>query len=88
MKQSVFIIRNMDCPTEEALIRKRLGSVPAISELAFNLLARRLTVTHVWPDSNSLFANDLANFRNRMCLRVDGRCRVWIQTQAFAVEGE
>lgn len=39
------------------------------------------------PDSDSLVANDLANFRNRMCLREDGRCRVGIQTQALAVEG-
>ena len=38
MKQSVFVITNMDCPTEEALIRKRLGAVPGIGELAFNLM--------------------------------------------------
>ncbi|TAJ78121.1 MAG: heavy metal translocating P-type ATPase [Gallionellaceae bacterium] len=46
MKHSTFIIRNMDCPTEEALIRKRLGSVPGIGGLAFNLMDRRLVVTH------------------------------------------
>ena len=39
------------------------------------------------PDSDSLFANDLANFQNRMCLREDGRCRVGIQTRALTVEG-
>ncbi len=50
MKQSVFIIRNMDCPTEEALIRKRLGSVSGVAELAFNLVERRLTVTHTLAD--------------------------------------
>jgi Cd2+/Zn2+-exporting ATPase len=46
MKQSLFVIRNMDCPTEEALIRKRLGSVPGIGGLAFNIMERRLAVSH------------------------------------------
>ncbi len=54
MKQSVFIISNMDCPTEEALIRKRLGSVPGIGELSFNLMARRLTVMHTLDDDQSI----------------------------------
>ncbi|WHZ09596.1 MAG: P-type ATPase [Burkholderiaceae bacterium] len=46
MKQSVYVIANMDCPTEETLIRKRLTRVPGIERLAFDLLARRLTVNH------------------------------------------
>jgi Cd2+/Zn2+-exporting ATPase len=46
MKHSTFIIRNMDCPTEEALIRKRLGSMQGIGELVFNLMERRLTIAH------------------------------------------
>jgi Cd2+/Zn2+-exporting ATPase len=46
MKHSSFIIRNMDCSTEEALIHKRLGSVPGIGGLTFNLMDRRLTVSH------------------------------------------
>lgn len=54
MKQSVFVIRNMDCPTEEALIRKRLGSVAGVSALAFNLMARRLTVTHTLADDQPI----------------------------------
>src|SRR5574338_93361 len=54
LKQSVFVIRNMDCPTEEALIRKRLGSVAGVSELGFNLMARRLTVTHSLEDERSI----------------------------------
>ncbi|MDH4283687.1 MAG: heavy metal translocating P-type ATPase [Gallionellaceae bacterium] len=55
MKQSVFVIRNMDCPTEEALIRKRLGAVQGIGELAFNLMARRLTVTHTLDDEQPIY---------------------------------
>jgi len=54
MKQSVFVISNMDCPTEEALIRKRLGSVPGIGELSFNLMTRRLTVSHTLDDERAI----------------------------------
>ena len=54
MRQSVFVITNMDCPTEEALIRKRLSSVPGISELAFNLMERRLTVDHSLQDEQPI----------------------------------
>ena len=39
-------IEQMDCPTEEQLIRERLGAMPAVSALQFNLLQRRLTVEH------------------------------------------
>jgi Cd2+/Zn2+-exporting ATPase len=55
MKQSLFVIRNMDCPTEEALIRKRLGSVPGIGGLAFNLMDRRLTVSHTLDGDQPIF---------------------------------
>ncbi|WJF91461.1 heavy metal translocating P-type ATPase [Paraburkholderia bonniea] len=40
----------MDCPTEEALIRKRLGRLPEVSSMHFNLMQRVLTVVHT-PDS-------------------------------------
>ena len=54
MKHSTFIIRNMDCPTEEVLIRKRLGAMQGIGELAFNLMERRLTVTHTLDDEQPI----------------------------------
>jgi Cd2+/Zn2+-exporting ATPase len=41
-----FHIKNMDCPAEEALIRKRLASVGGVAGLDFNLLQRILTVSH------------------------------------------
>ncbi|MBE0615185.1 MAG: cadmium-translocating P-type ATPase [Burkholderiales bacterium] len=44
----------MDCPTEETLIRKRLGSVSGVAELAFNLMERRLTVTHELADEQPI----------------------------------
>ena len=39
-------IAQMDCPTEEALIRKKLESIPKVSSLDFNLMQRMLTVIH------------------------------------------
>ncbi|WP_369694445.1 heavy metal translocating P-type ATPase [Mailhella massiliensis] len=42
---------NMDCPMEEALIRKRLSSVEGITGLEFNLMQRVLTVRHSLPST-------------------------------------
>lgn len=39
-------IDRMDCPTEEAVIRKRLAAEPGVLDVRFDLLARVLTVTH------------------------------------------
>jgi Cd2+/Zn2+-exporting ATPase len=40
-------IQQMDCPTEEKLIRDRLAAMPGVMGLEFNLLQRLLTVQHV-----------------------------------------
>ena len=42
----VYRIENMDCPTEEALIRNKLSQVAGVETLGFNLMGRTLTVTH------------------------------------------
>lgn len=42
---------DMDCPTEEALIRKKLGSMPGINGLEFNLMQRVLTINHTLPST-------------------------------------
>jgi len=39
-------IMQMDCPTEEALLRKKLGGMAAVTDMDFNLMQRVLTVTH------------------------------------------
>ncbi|WP_429576550.1 heavy metal translocating P-type ATPase [Paraburkholderia sp. UCT70] len=39
-------ILQMDCPTEEALIRKKLGRMPVVRSMDFNLMQRVLTVVH------------------------------------------
>jgi len=51
-------------------------------ELAYDML-------RALPDVDGLFTQDLRNFRERICLREGGRCRVGIQTTSLAAaEGE
>ncbi|NOT15778.1 MAG: heavy metal translocating P-type ATPase [Methylotenera sp.] len=52
--QAIFIIDNMDCPTEEALIRNKLSTIKGITDLDFNLMQRKLTVTHTLVKSNAI----------------------------------
>ena len=44
--QARITIEQMDCPTEEKLIRDKLSSLTGISALEFNLLQRVLTFSH------------------------------------------
>ena len=50
-KRVAYRIDNMDCPTEEALIRKKLASLDGIVALDFNLMQRVLSVSHTLPDT-------------------------------------
>jgi Cd2+/Zn2+-exporting ATPase len=45
--QTRIRIEQMDCPTEEKLIRDKLANQKGISNLQFNLLQRTLVVDHV-----------------------------------------
>ncbi len=51
---ALYRILNMDCPTEEALIRKKLSSLPGITGLEFNLMQRVLTVHHELASTESI----------------------------------
>jgi Cd2+/Zn2+-exporting ATPase len=44
--QTPIRIMQMDCPTEEGLLRKKLGGMSGVAGLEFNLMQRVLTVTH------------------------------------------
>ncbi len=44
--QTPIRILQMDCPTEEALLRKRLGGMVGVAGMEFNLMQRVLTLTH------------------------------------------
>jgi Co/Zn/Cd efflux system component len=46
MEMSVFKIKKMDCPSEEAMIRMRLESIPEIQDLNFDIPKRELKVLH------------------------------------------
>jgi Cd2+/Zn2+-exporting ATPase len=50
-------IMQMDCPTEEALIRKKLGRMPYVRSLDFNLMQRVLTVVHAPEALGSILAS-------------------------------
>ena len=41
-----YRISNMDCPTEEALIRNRLERLPEVSSLEFDLMGRVLSLQY------------------------------------------
>jgi Cd2+/Zn2+-exporting ATPase len=43
---SIYVIPEMDCDEEIALIRKAVGGLPGVEDLEFNLVSQRLTVTH------------------------------------------
>jgi Cd2+/Zn2+-exporting ATPase len=49
-------IDNMDCPTEERLIRNRLEGMDGVVRLDFNLINRELTVYHRLPDTQAVIA--------------------------------
>lgn len=53
-RTDAFRIEKMDCPTEEALIRKRLGNLPGVAALDFKLMQRKLTVNHTLPSTESI----------------------------------
>lgn len=56
MTSTMYRIENMDCPTEEALIRSKLSSLPGIAQLEFNLLKRKLTVHHSLANADGIDA--------------------------------
>ncbi len=49
-----YRIPNMDCPSEEALIRRRLGSMADVLELRFNLMGRMLDVVYRLPSAEPI----------------------------------
>lgn len=51
-----FRIEAMDCPTEEALLRGKLGGMPGVAGLQFNLMQRILTVHHTLASEQPLVA--------------------------------
>lgn len=46
MKQSIFDVPKMDCPSEEKLIRLTFAGIESIKKLEFDLPQRKLTIVH------------------------------------------
>lgn len=62
MKQTVFDIPRMDCPSEEKIIRMALDGNESVLNLDFNLKARQLTVAHEGDSSSLLQALEPLGF--------------------------
>jgi Cd2+/Zn2+-exporting ATPase len=54
--QTAIRILQMDCPTEEGLLRTKLGGMAGVTGLEFNLMQRVLTVTHAPQDIEAILA--------------------------------
>lgn len=46
MKQTVFDIPKMDCPSEEKIVRMALDGIAGVRSLTFDLKSRQLTANH------------------------------------------
>jgi Cd2+/Zn2+-exporting ATPase len=51
---TIFSIPELDCPSEEKLIRKQLQAMPEISGIDFNFMAQEVTITHTFDDHQPL----------------------------------
>jgi Cd2+/Zn2+-exporting ATPase len=62
LKEQIYVIQKMDCPTEEKLIRNRLEGMAGIEDMRFNLMQRELTVQYSLESDAAIFdaLNDLS----------------------------
>ena len=75
----------MDCPTEEALIRKKLGEMAAVRSLEFNLMQRVLTVVHTPQSLEPIlaalralgFEPELADGSGKLALAAENKKPLW-----------
>ena len=73
LEQSVFRVEELDCATEENELREALGSLADVSSLEFDLVARRVTVTHRFDSPSPLeSAIRAAGMRPRLIIPVAG----------------
>ena len=70
--KTVYRVANMDCPTEESLIRDKLSKLDGVQDLQFNLMQRTLTVSHSLP-SLQLIEKALARIGMKAQLMSNGR---------------
>ncbi|MEE9553484.1 MAG: heavy metal translocating P-type ATPase, partial [candidate division Zixibacteria bacterium] len=66
LKRTSLLIPDMDCPDEERIIRKALNSVKTVSALEFDLVGRRVIVSHATTASTLLDAIQGEGFEARV----------------------
>lgn len=54
LKRTTITVAELDCAAEQAVLQKRLSALPEVASVEFDLLNRRLTVTHDFADENVL----------------------------------
>ncbi|MBC3918049.1 heavy metal translocating P-type ATPase [Undibacterium sp. CY18W] len=69
----VYSIENMDCPTEEGLIRNKLSGMTGIVRLDFNLMQRKLTVSHTLESQEPIQAVLTSISMQAVLISEDGR---------------
>lgn len=52
MGNTTFVVDELDCAAEESTARSRLARLGGVESIAFDILNRRLTVTHTLPNEN------------------------------------
>lgn len=55
LKEQIYVIQKMDCPTEEKLIRNKLEGMAGVEDMRFNLMQRELTVRHSLEGDAAIF---------------------------------
>ena len=66
IQTTTFHIENLCCAAEEQIIRKQLSTVSGVQEIKFNLLSRKLVVTHSIPLENIVHALKEVGFHPRL----------------------
>ncbi|WP_427306287.1 heavy metal translocating P-type ATPase [Cupriavidus sp. H39] len=72
----------MDCPTEEMLIRNKLGGMAGIAALEFNLIQRVLTVHHTLASTEPVASAIESLGMRPVPLSADAAHQVWPETAA------
>lgn len=70
-RSTQYHIQNMDCPTEERLIRNKLEGLPGIVRLDFNLMSRMLNVHHTLESQETILGALKAIGMQAEPLRID-----------------
>ena len=92
MPTTQYSIEQMDCPTEEQIIRNRLKTIDGVGELEFDLVNRVLTVEHTLDKDDTIlsalsFGFPIARTQGLKVAYIRGRMQknVGADTDNFAV---